>query len=278
MDKLVLQKIQENEFDYEKVYNECLVDLSEEIQRPPVALGIGYSEYKGKNYLNPTFTYGEMSVIVAPQKSKKTFFKSALVASYIGGQSTIHFPGITSVREGEKYILDFDTEQGSYYAQRAFRVVDEMVGHHYNNYLCFGIKKLSDDERVAFIDAVINDPRYRGKIGWISIDGVADLCENTNDIEKSKKVVQKLMEWNDKGIHLNLVIHKTFEKERATGHIGSFVQKKAESIIFLSSTDPDNRNAAIRVKQKESRGAPFDDFFFDLDLNTVIPKECESEW
>jgi len=267
----------ESGFDYKKIFDECFVDLDEELAVPPVALGIGYHDFKGQQYLNPTFTYGEMSTIIAPQKTKKTFFKTALIASYIGGTSNEYFPSLVSCREGDKYILDFDTEQGKYYAQRAFRRVMEMVGHRYDNYLPFGLKRLTDDERVEFIDRVINDPKYKGKIGWVAIDGIADLCTNTNDIEKSKKIAQKMMTWNDQGIHICGVLHKTFEKDRGTGHLGSFVQKKSETTIFLHTTDNEKFNSPIEVKQKDSRGAPFEKFYFDLDTTNVLPKECEPE-
>lgn len=275
--KISLEKNTKEDFNYSKIYNECIVDLAEVIEQPPTALGIGYHSYKGKQYLNPTFTYGEMSAIIAPQKSKKTFFKSAVASSYIGGQSSHHFPSLVSCRDSERFVLDFDTEQGKYYAQRAFRRVSEMVGSNYKNYLAFGIKRLTDDERVKFITHVVNDPRYKGKIGMIFIDGVADLCSNTNDIEKSKGVAQKIMEWNE-GCHVCCVIHKTFDKDKATGHLGSFVQKKAETTIFLRTVDKDNSNSPIEVKQFDSRGAPFEPFHFDLDLETVIPKECKNEW
>ena len=152
-----------------------------------------------------------------------------------------------------------------------------MVGSNYTNYLPFGLKGLTDDERVLFIDSVINDPRYKGKIGLVCIDGIADLCTNTNDIEKSKVVAQKIMIWNE-GCHIIAVIHKTFDKDRATGHLGSFIQKKAETTIFLKITDPEVKNSPVEVKQFDSRGAPFDTFYFDLDLNTVTPKECEYKW
>lgn len=274
LDKIQLQYDGED-FNYDKTYNDCVVDLSEEIPFPPTAMGIGYHSYKGKEYLNPTFTYGEMSAIIAPQKSKKTFFKSSLAASYIGGQASNYFSNIISCREGDKYVLDFDTEQGKYYAQRAFRRVSEMVGHSYNNYLAFGIKNLIDTDRVKFIDGVVNDKRYKGKIGMIFIDGVADLCMNTNDIERSKEVAEKIMSWNN-GTHVCCVIHKTFDKDKATGHLGTYIQKKSETTIFLRTVDKDNKNSPIEVKQFDSRGAPFENFYFDLDLETVLPKECKN--
>jgi len=136
----------EKEFDFEAAYKKCFVDVNKQIERPPIALGIGEHEYKNEMYLNPTFTYGEMSAIVAPQKSKKTFFKRSIAAAYIGGNTEEYFPNMKSKRNTLKYVLDFDTEQGEYYAQRSFIGVGDMVGTNYKNYLPFGIKTLSDKE------------------------------------------------------------------------------------------------------------------------------------
>tara|TARA_R110002051_G_scaffold107880_2_gene180744 strand:- start:86 stop:925 length:840 start_codon:yes stop_codon:yes gene_type:complete len=268
-------KSNEEEFDFDKAYQDCFVDVTKKIDRPPVALGIGTHEYKNQTYLNPTFTYGELSAIVAPQKSKKSFFKRAIASTYIGGQSQHYFPSIKSKRDSDRYVLDFDTEQGKYYAQRSFVGVCEMVGSNYENYLPFGIKKLSDKEMLLFIDGVIQ--KYKSKIGMVFIDGIADLCSNPNDINQSNEVVNKLKEWTEYGIHICCVIHKTFEKDKAFGHLGTYVQKKCETSIFLEVTDANVKNSPIKVTQKDSRGAPFDDFYFDLDLNNLTPKECEQQ-
>lgn len=279
MKELKLEDIikSDSEFDFDKAYYECFVDVNKPIERPPIALGIGHHVYKDKTYLNPTFTYGELSAIVAPQKSKKSFFKRTLAACYIGGQSQNYFPNITSTRKKEKYVLDFDTEQGKYYAQRSFVGVCEMVGGNYKNYLPFGIKKLSDVEMLLFIDGVIQ--KHKENIGMVFIDGIADLCSNPNDINQSNKVINKLKEWTEYGIHICCVIHKTFEKDKAFGHLGTYVQKKCETSIFLNITDASEINSPVKVYQKDSRGAPFDDFYFDLDLNNLKPKECnEPSW
>lgn len=271
---------QEETFDYLKTFNSCLVDLSEELMLPPTALGIGYHDYKGNSYLNNTFSYGEFSAIVAASKSKKTFFKSALIAGYIGGNATNYFPNFKSCRDGEPYIIDIDTEQGSYYAQRAFRRVADMVGENYNNYLPFGVESLEPSEIIKFIDGLLDDKRFKGKIKWLSIDGVADLIDNTNDIEKSVMVAQKLKNWRkDNQMHINTVIHKISTSDKATGHLGSYIEKKSETVIVLKDTDPDGktRNSPIQVTQKYSRGAPFDTFYFELN-NETLPIKCDNEW
>lgn len=275
--KFVLPENTETEFDYKKLHDKYLVDLSSEIMLPPTALSIGMHDYKGNNYLNNTFSYGEFSAIVASSKSKKTFFKSALIASYIGGKSNNYFPNFKSKREGEPFIIDIDTEQGDYYAQRAFRRVADMVGGNYNNYLPFGLEELEAHEIILFIEGLMKDSRYKGNIKWLSIDGIADLVENTNDIKESLKVAQKLKKWRKEGnMHINTIIHKISTSDKATGHLGSYVQKKSETVILLKDTngDPRVKNSPIEVVQVYSRGAPFDPFYFNLNSDT-LPEECE---
>ena len=277
--KIELNAPQEEEFNYLKVFNSCLVDLSEELMLPPTALGIGYHDHKGSSYLNNTFSYGEFSAIVAASKSKKTFFKSALIAGYIGGNAQKYFPNFKSCREGEPYIIDIDTEQGNYYAQRAFRRVADMVGETYNNYLPFGVEALEPNEIIKFIDGLLEDKRFKGKIKWLSIDGVADLIDNTNDIEKSVMVAQKLKKWRKENqMHINTVIHKISTSDKATGHLGSYIEKKSETVIVLKDTDTENKikNSEIEVTQRYSRGAPFDTFYFKLNDET-LPYEVKND-
>lgn len=277
--KITLDNPLEDSFDYQKAYNNCLVDLSEELMLPPTALSIGTHDYKGNTCANNTFSYGEFSAIVAASKSKKTFFKSALIASYIGGNANNYFPGMKSHREGEPFIIDIDTEQGDYYAQRAFRRVADMVGGTYNNYLPFGVEELDPDEIILFIDGLLSDRRYKGKIKWISIDGVADLIVNPNDVNESVMAAQKLKKWRKEGnLHINTVIHKTSTSDKATGHLGSYIQKKSETVILLKDTEEDHRirNSPIEVSQTYSRGAPFETFYFDLN-NETLPRECTND-
>lgn len=253
----------EVEFNYEKVYAECFVDLDVVIDRPPCALSIGTY---GDGQDIAVHTYGEFSATVAPSKTKKSYYKSALIASYIGGNANNYFPNIKSHRDQDYYIVDIDTEQGKFYAQTVFRRVATMVGNAYNNYLPFAMRSKTPKERVMFVDALMNDPRYKGKIKFVSIDGIADLIENTNDIVMSAEVSQKVLEWTDiYGVHLHTVIHKLRGVNKPTGHLGSYILKKAETVVFLEHSDEEDVNSDIIVKHKYSRGISFEDFYFNVD-------------
>lgn len=267
----------DNEFNFEQAYKDCFVDVDKPIKKPPIAMGIGYDYH---NNLNPTFTYGESSVIIAPKKSKKTFFKTALGACYIGGEAQRYFTNIISRREGDLYVLDFDTEQGDYYAPLAFKRVERMVGNKYENYLPFLIKKLSKKNRIIFVDKVIK--KYKGKIGLVMIDGVKDFITDPNSQTESDNVIEYVEKWTSTGLHLISVLHKTFEKDKAFGSIGTKIQDKVETSIFLESTrqpKEDDTNQPIKVYQRDARGSAFSTFYFDLDLDKFIPKKCdEPNW
>ena len=255
-------------FDYSKMYEDCFVDLDVVIERPPCAISIGQYYYNGNYYDLPVHTYGEFSATVAPSKTKKTFYKSALIASYIGGNSIEYFDNMKSHRDNDYHIIDIDTEQGAFYAQHAFRRVQLMTGAKYTNYYPFAMRSKTPEERVAFVDALLEDPKHKGKVKFISIDGIADLVENTNDIIMSANIAQKVLKWTDEyGVHLHTIIHKLMNVEKPTGHLGSYILKKAETVVFLEKFDPEDKNSDIIVKHKYSRGRDFADFAFNINEN-----------
>ena len=256
-----------SEIDFDKIEQSCFVDLSEEMPHPEILLSIGQHEYKGNYYPTPIMTAGEFSAIIATSKSKKTFLKSAFLASYIGGSSSVLFPNIKSHRDNEYTILDFDTEQGKYYTQRTFRRVIEMVGANYQNYKGYATRHLSSNERLLLIDYCLkNQHKYNHPVKLVSIDGIADLVENTNDIVMSKEASDYIMKWTyEYNIHITTIIHKSAVTNKPLGHLGTYVLKKAETVIDLEIQE-DN---SIKVSNPYSRGYRFDEFTFDINKNAL---------
>jgi hypothetical protein len=256
-----------SEIDFDNLEKSCFVDLSEEMPHPEILLSIGQHEYKGNFYPTPIMTAGEFSAIIATSKSKKTFLKSAFLGSYIGGQSSILFPNIKSHRDNEYTILDFDTEQGKYYTQRTFRRVIEMVGANYENYKGYATRHLSSNERLLLIDHCLkNQHKYNHPVKLVSIDGIADLVENTNDIVMSKEASDYIMKWTyEYNIHITTIIHKSAVTNKPLGHLGTYVLKKAETVIDLEIQE-DN---SIKVSNPYSRGYRFDEFTFDINKDAL---------
>lgn len=265
-----------NDTDYSKIFNECYIDLKAKIPDPEILLSIGEHYYKGKAYPTPIMTAGEFSAIVATSKSKKTFLKSAFLGSYIGGQSNILFPNIKSHRLLDHTILDFDTEQGKYHTQRTFRRVNEMVGADYEHYKGYATRHLTSLERLGLIDYCLKNQGvlYKKPVKLLSIDGIADLVENTNDIIMSKEASDYILKWTyDYNIHITTIIHKSGQTGKPLGHLGTYVLKKAETVIDLDI----NTDNSIKVTNPYSRGYRFEEFTFNINKDALPYLVDESE-
>lgn len=267
LDKTI--KSDEAIIDFSSLYNDCLIDLSEEMPRPEIILSIGNYNYKGEYYPNPIMTAGEFSAIIAQSKAKKSFLKSAFLGAYIGGNANVLFPNIKSHRGEENYtVLDFDTEQGKYYTQRTFRRVQEMAGGIYENYKGFATRHLSSDNRLKLIDYVLSNQAtlFKNPVKLVAIDGIADLVENTNDILMSKEASDYVMRWTyEYNLHITTVIHKSPQTGKPLGHLGTFVLKKAETVIELDI----NEDGSVKVTNPYSRGYKFDEFNFDINKDAL---------
>jgi len=175
---------------------------------------------------------------------------------------------IKTHRKEDFTILDFDTEQGKYYTQRTFRRVQEITELKYDHYFGYATRHLSSKERLGLIDHLLTNQTkyYKKPIKLVSIDGIADLVENTNDIILSKEASDYILKWTyDYNIHIIAIIHKSGITNKPLGHLGTYVLKKAETVINLD-VEPDGK---IKVTNPYSRGYKFDEFYFDINGNSL---------
>ncbi len=260
--------------DFEGLIKKTFVDLTVKIDRPETLISIGEHQYKDKSYPTSVMTSGEFSCIVAPSKTKKSFLKSAICASYIGGNSNQHFDNIKGHRNEDYFILDIDTEQSSYYAQKTFQRVTEITGIEYKNHIPFKLRALSVYERLALIEHLIYKSEYSEKLKLVFIDGIADLMMDVNDMEKSNEIANYLLKWTEeKNIHICVIIHSAFGTKKATGNLGSTLIKKAESVLMLDPTDGTKK--VIKTIHQYSRGYGFDDFYFSIKDTDALPYKVD---
>jgi len=259
------------EIDFEALIKKTFVDLKIKIDRPETLISIGAHQYKDKLYPTSVMTAGEFSCIVAPSKTKKSFLKSALCASYIGGKSNQHFPNIKGHRDRDWDILDIDTEQSGYYSQKTFQRVAEMTGDEYPNHKPYKLRALSVQERLLLIEHLIysND-----NLKLVFIDGIADLMMDVNDMEKANEIANYLLKWTEeRNIHVCVIIHSAFGTKKATGNLGSALIKKAESVIMLDPTDGTKK--VVKTIHQYSRGYAFDDFYFSIKDTDALPYQVD---
>ena len=248
---------------FTQILKQSFVDAKEDIPEPPVAISKG--RLSNGEYI-PMGTYGNFSFISAGPKSKKTFLVSLLASAYLGSHDV--FVGDLKGFKGDKKVIHYDTEQSRYHAQKTFKRVHRM-SKDASDYYTYALRQFSPEERLEFIDWHLKET---DKVGLVIIDGVADLLNDINDLEKSNKVIHYLMKWTqDYNIHIITVIHSNFYNSKATGHLGSFLEKKTETQITVTPTE-DNPDVVV-VDCKRSRGYSFKTFSFEV--KSGLPQICE---
>lgn len=252
------------------------VDLTEKIDRPPVCLSKGTKTYRGKRgnitFDIPLATYGNFSFVQAPPKSFKTFFMSLLAGAYAGVDE--YYTGDIKTYRGDRELIHFDTEQGKWHCKRVFMRVIDMMGVNVipDFYHTYSLRELNYVYRRHYIEYTLEKMTKQGKdIGFVIIDGIADLVADVNELKHSNLIVQWLMEMTTTyNCHIMTIIHSNYGSNKPTGHLGSLLEKKAETQFELKINKD---TGCIDVNCRRTRNIPFEPFTFALtDSNLPIIK------
>ena len=215
---------------------------------------------------------GNISAICGEAKSKKTFLASALVASAMA----IPLDKLNNFKSVDKdmniNVLWVDTEQGERHVRRVIDRISEMTGAKMGGLLSeprlmtLSLRELSPMDRYK----VMMEAVKRYPFDLIVIDGIADLQNNTNDLEESDALVGLLMALSTKtNTHILCVLHTNPGSDKARGHLGSSLQRKAETVIFV------HRNGECSVVEPQfCRNEPFERFAFAVN-EEGIPEICD---
>ena len=258
----------------EFIAEDCHIDINKKIEYPPVALSYGekvLQSSSGDTIIPIALgTYGNLSVITAPPKTKKTFFVSLLASAYLSG-SNIYGGEIKGHRD-DGDLIHFDTEQGNWHASKVFkRPLDMDSKIPTDKYHTFALRTIGHKERLEFIEYYLREKINKPSL--VIIDGVADLLADVNNIEQSNELVSALMRISTQcNVHIICVIHQNFGSQKlGTGHLGSALEKKAETVISLEANTV-NRDW-VTVKCGRSRGYCFNTFSFEVNekgLPTIV--------
>ena len=132
--------------------------------------------------------------------------------------------------------------------------------------MTLSLRELSPAERFSvMVDAISRYP-----FDLVVIDGIADLQRNTNDLEESDALVGALMSISTKtNTHILCVLHTNPGSDKARGHLGSSLQRKAETVIYV------HRNGECSVVEPQfCRNEPFERFAFAVN-EEGIPELCD---
>jgi hypothetical protein len=258
--KIEIEQQETEEFNAKDIFNKSIISIDEKLIPPPIAISCGETSYKGKLYPIPYASYGDISAIVGASKSKKTFLKSMLLSCYLGIDIDRFTDGLIKGHDNQKLVFDIDTEQSEYHSQRVFKRVGEMTGRNPDNFKGLALRKLMPKERFQLLEWLFNESEYKNDLGIVSIDGVADLVDDINDLKACNNVVNNLMKWSaDTNSHIMTVIHRNFGSQKPTGHLGSAILKKCETVTFTEKDD-----IYTKVTSEYTRNIAFDNFAFEV--------------
>ena len=210
---------------------------------------------------------GNISAIVGEAKSKKTFLCSALVGDLIRMGKTPSRFGITKRLQ---QVLWVDTEQSELHARRvAERIIKLTKSHIENMHPMFKMLTLREldpvKRREVLYDAI---EVYKPKL--VVIDGISDLQFNTNDLEESERIVTHLMALSTiHNCHIMCVLHTNPGSDKARGHTGSALQRKAETVLYVRKVG----DVSV-VEPQFCRNEPFERFAFRVNED-ALPEPCD---
>ena len=249
----------------EFIAQDCFIDIEKKIDYPPVCLSYGekvLQSDKGDNIIPIALsTYGNLSVVTAPPKTRKTFFVSLLASAYLSGSNI--YGGQIKGHRANGDLIHIDTEQGHWHSSKVFRRPLDMDSKiPKDKYHTFALRTVGYKERLEFIEYYLKENIKEPSL--VILDGVADLCADVNNIEKSNELVSALMRISQqRNVHIICVIHQNYGSAKlGTGHLGSALEKKAETVISLESNTV-NKDWTT-VKCGRSRGYSFETFRFQV--------------
>ena len=222
---------------------------------------------------------GNISAVVGEAKSKKTFLCTALA----GGMRSVDEVQPFGLQRNRCRLLWIDTEQSIEHIQKVmFRI----------NALC-SIPLRFDDPKIYTLSVRSESPMRRlelvetairtHKPNLIIIDGISDLMSNSNNLEASEALVSLLLTWSTNyKCHIMNVLHTNPNSDKARGHLGSTLMRKAETVIFVHKV-----GEVSIVEPQYCRNKPFERFAFhieelstdkyyeDISIGLGIPCECD---
>ncbi len=251
----------------EERINEHTLDITKELPELHPLISIGGSCVCSR---------GNISAICGEAKSKKTFLASALVASAMAMPSK-RIDNFANVDKNmDMRVLWIDTEQGEMHVRRVVERISEMTGAKLGGVIAeprlttLLMRELAPMERYnLLVDAIYHNIKVL-PFDLIVIDGIADLQRNTNDLEESDALVGALMRLSTQtNTHIICVLHTNPGTDKARGHLGSSLQRKAESVIFVHRV-----GECSIVEPQFCRNEPFERFAFTIS-ERGIPQLCD---
>lgn len=210
---------------------------------------------------------GNISVVVGAAKSKKTFLCTAIVGSMLD----VYKKQLFGIESNRCKVLWVDTEQSAAHIQKVlFRInlMGEMPPTAVMPRLTMlQLREKSPQDRLTALSYGI--AVYQPKL--VVVDGVSDLMVDTNCLKESEALVSQLLTLSSAAnCHIICVLHANPNSDKARGHLGSTLMRKAETLMFVHKT-----GEMSVVEPQHCRNEEFERFAFKVEEAVVDPMYAE---
>lgn len=208
--------------EIQRIINDSLLDLSVEIPEPQVLVS--------RDGL-PVCTRGNISMVVGLPGSRKSFLCTGIAGAFLGGDCI----GLNGEASDGK-ILWLDTEQAAgdvaQIGKRLNRIAGKDIRINQPNVKIQILREYQPDKRKKVLEACVK--MYQPD--FVVIDGISDLISDPNDATQSSMIVNDIMRLSKEyDLHILVVVHSNIGSEKARGHLGSEMQRKAETVITVKA-------------------------------------------
>ena len=232
-----------------------VIDLSEQLPDPQPIVRI---------WGNLIASRGNVSTVVGLAKSRKTFLTAAVASGFL---SSSDFLGFDTPATGKVVYVDTGQARahGHKVARRILRSIGLPTDHNHDKLVVAALRELTPDQRREATGEILR--RYKPDL--LILDGVADLCNDPNDLHESEALTCELMRWSSEyDNHILCVLHSNPGGEKARGHLGSALLRKSETVVLVKA----DGDTSV-VSPQYCRNEPFTEFAFQINASG-LPELC----
>lgn len=232
-----------------------IIDLSKQLPDPQPIVRL---------WGNLIASRGNISAVVGLAKSRKTFLTCTVASGFL---ADAEFLGFDTPAVGK--IVYIDTEQARAHVHKIARRILRSIGlptdRNHDKLIVAALRELTPDQRKEATAEILR--RYKPDL--LILDGVADLCNDPNDLHESEALTCELMRWSSEyDNHILCVLHSNPGGDKARGHLGSALLRKAETVMLVKAD-----GATSVVSPQYCRNEPFSEFAFRINADG-LPEAC----
>ena len=212
---------------------------------------------------SPMMTLQNFSVIIGVPGTRKTFGCLLLVAEYLSACTRPRSNYFIRADAEPGRVLWIDTEQGRGRARRIKRRMKRILDSDATLLEVFDLREIDPPKRLMACALAIE--QYRPSL--VVIDGIADLCNDTNNTVEGAIIQQFVMKFSSHyNCHILTVIHANLNDVmcggkllRPRGHAGSNLFRKTETAMVFNAD-----GEITKVSFEKARGKRPEDFCFKV--------------